>query len=539
MTPTEEIAQDQVAAKMKGAFRKAANNKGLQLIAAFILIFAVMLKIEFGGPAILDNDGYYHIRWSKMLRESLPHIPQFTWLPLTTLSQANYVDHHFAFHMLLMPFTFGDLRLGAKLAAAVFSSIALTSLFGLLVAYRVPYRWFWLVPLVASSEPFLYRMSMTRAPSLSLALLALGACLILKHKWVWLGIVGFAFVWLYSLFPLLFAFALAYSVAIYFADRRINLWGPLASGIGIAAGLVINPYFPKNLLLLKEHLFDKLTVNATYSVDVGVEWYPYDTWVILVGSVVAFGLFLAGFLAFEYGRRKEDIKPIFFLMISTMLLILAFQSRRFIEYWPPFAVLLAAFTITQRLRGMTWPSFPKLRDRAIAAIGATVLVVAVTLRLFANVYEARKDVAEEPSPIAFRGACEWLTENTPEGSMVFNTDWDQFPELFYYDAHNKYIVGLDPTYLYDRDNDMWKTYADVTLGNVDDPGPVIRDRFGANFVFTGSEHSDFMQAAEDSGGFQTVYSDQYATILRVKGADEPRTPSANDGDDDDADQDGK
>ena len=55
------------------------------------------------------------------------------------------MDQHFLFHVLLMPFTFGDLRLGAKLAAPLFSAIAIASIFALLVAYRIRYRWLWLL----------------------------------------------------------------------------------------------------------------------------------------------------------------------------------------------------------------------------------------------------------------------------------------------------------------------------------------------------------------------------------------------------------
>src|SRR5215471_4179816 len=143
----------------------------LEIMGALALILAVMGWIQFGGPAILDNDGYYHIRWATMLRENFPHLPAFNNLPLTTLNEHDYVDHHYLFHVLLIPFTLGDLRMGAKLAAIVFSSIGIVSLFALLVAWRVQYRWLWLAPLAAGSEHFLYRMSMTRAPALSLVFL--------------------------------------------------------------------------------------------------------------------------------------------------------------------------------------------------------------------------------------------------------------------------------------------------------------------------------------------------------------------------------
>src|SRR5437588_7558118 len=195
----------------------------------------------------------------------------------------------------------------------------MVSLFALLVVYRVRYRWLWLAPLVASSEPFLYRMSMTRAPALSLILLGIGTWLILKRKHLWVALLSFIFVWSYSLFPLMLALAIAYSVTVYLSERRIDLWSVLASAVGIAAGLVINPYFPKNLNLFREHLLMKTTAN--YPVDVGAEWYPYETWIILGSSAVAFTIYFAALLAFEYRARARAPKPLCSLLVSTTFLL--------------------------------------------------------------------------------------------------------------------------------------------------------------------------------------------------------------------------
>jgi hypothetical protein len=86
-------------------------------------------------------------------------------------------------------------------------------------------------------------------------------------------------------------------------------------------------------------------------------------------------------------------------------------------------------------------------------------------------------------------------------------------------------VGLDPTYLYNRDQQLWKLYADITLGNESDPAPLIRDRFGAEYVFTDNQHSDFMQVVEDSGDFERVYEDKFTTVLRVRKSYERRPKS--------------
>ncbi|HEX8185315.1 MAG TPA: hypothetical protein VF747_11200, partial [Blastocatellia bacterium] len=472
--------------------------------------------IESGGPAILDNDGYYHIRWSKMLRESFPHLPAFKALPLTILNAQDYVDHHYLFHLLLTPFTLGDLRVGAKLAAVIFSSLGILSLFALLVTYNVRYRWLWLAPLIASSEPFLYRMSMTRAPALSLALLGLGTYLILKRKHILLALLSFAFVWFYSLFPLILAFALAYAVTVYLAERRIDLWGVLACASGILAGLLVNPYFPKNFTLLYQHILMKLNMTSGYTVDVGVEWYPYETWVMLASSIVACVIYFAALLAFDYRSRARDFKPLFFLIISALLFLMALKSRRFIEYWPPFSVVFAAFTFNPKFEQIDLAWIAQTRDRVIAAIAAALVTVAAIVAMAGNIFQAHLDVKGEADPFAYQGASEWIAEHTPPGSIIFNTDWDDFPMLYYFNPNNTYIVGLDPTYLYDRDNELWDLYARITLGDEENPAPLIRDRFGAEYVFTDNGHVVFLNNADDSGEFETVYRDSNTTVLRLR-----------------------
>jgi hypothetical protein len=518
---TEETLSETQEKERGSTLSRMVAQKPVQLFAGFAIVVAVMGWIEWGGPAILDNDGYYHIRWSKMLRESFPDLPPFKALPLTILNEQDYVDHHYLFHLLLTPFTFGNLRVGAKLAAVAFSSLGILSLFALLVSYNVRYRWLWLAPLVASSEPFLYRMSMTRAPALSLALLGAGAYLILKRKHVLLALLSFAFVWFYSLFPLILAFTIAYAVAVYLAERRIDLRGVAASSVGIVAGLLINPYFPKNLTLLYQHVLMKLNTTSGYTVDVGVEWYPYETWVMLVSSAVACVIYFAGLLAFDFRSRVRDLKPLFFLIVSAMLLLMALKSRRFIEYWPPFAVVFAAFSFNLKFEQLDFTWVAQTRDRIIAAVAAALVTVAAVGAMVGTVFQAHVDVKSEADPFAYKGASEWIAEHTPPGSLIFNTDWDDFPMLYYYNPNNTYIVGLDPTYLYDRDKDLWNLYARITLGEEEDPAPLIRERFGAEYVFTDNGHTDFLNNAYDSGDFETVYKDPHTTVLRLRPAGEP------------------
>ena len=113
---------------------------------------------------------------------------------------------------------------------------------------------------------------MTRAPSLSLVLLAVGVYLILERKFVPLAVLTFVFVWLYNMFPLILVFAFAYAVTVWLSERRFALGALYATSIGAALGLVINPYFPKDLLLIFHHVH--MLLAETVAIDVGGEWYP-------------------------------------------------------------------------------------------------------------------------------------------------------------------------------------------------------------------------------------------------------------------------
>ena len=88
--------------------------------------------------------------------------------------------------------------------------------------------------------------------------------------------------------------------------------------------------------------------------------------------------------------------------------------------------------------------------------------------------------------------------------------------LFYYNPSHVYVSGLDPTYLFDKDPALSRLYERITLGKEEDPGPLIRDRFGARYVFTDNSHEDFSDNAKSSGWFEIVYEDKECTILHIR-----------------------
>jgi hypothetical protein len=116
----------------------------------------------------------------------------------------------------------------------------------------------------------------------------------------------------------------------------------------------------------------------------------------------------------------------------------------------------------------------------------------------------------------FAGASAWLKGNTPAGSRVFQTDWDDFPRLFFYNTHNTYLIGLDPTYMQLYNAKLYDLWVDITQGDIQRPSEVIYSRFGARYVVSDLNHKDFIHQAENDSSLIEVYRDDEAVIFALK-----------------------
>src|SRR4026208_1105119 len=129
---------------LSGIFQSESALRAVQLSAAAIAIGLIFWRLQFSTSAICcgDFDGYYHIKWSQTLWESIQNghfPPQLPWLPLTTLNSKDYVDHHLLFHFFQIPFAVSaDPRLGAKISSAIFGGLAGLSGYRLGVRFTVP-----------------------------------------------------------------------------------------------------------------------------------------------------------------------------------------------------------------------------------------------------------------------------------------------------------------------------------------------------------------------------------------------------------------
>ncbi|MBX3244794.1 MAG: hypothetical protein KF685_10090 [Acidobacteria bacterium] len=527
------------------------------LIFAFAATAMVMSFLQFRTDAICcgDWDGYYHIRWSQLLWESLSSgkwLPTFEWLPLTVLNPQDYNDHHFLFHLLQIPFLwFFEPVMAAKIAAIVFATLAIFSVYWLLHRYKVDYPLIWFGAIMSCANMFFYRMNMAKAPPLTIIFTVAGIYMLFERKYKWLLPLMFAFVWTYSLFPLLFIGAVIWTAIIAWNERKFE-WEPLAyTGGGMILGNIINPYFPNNLTLFWEHAATKIKVGSDFAVTVGNEWYSYSGMDLLTHFPVALIAMIVGYVLFVPRNGKLPEKATFFMVFVTILLAAQFRSKRFAEYFPPFAILFAAFS-WQAFTAKKVAELPaefardmepyldaeKTRsDMIVASVkqaAAWTLGIVLIFSFMANMLGLQRlgieygglmrTISSNEKDERYRAAMQWATgtddkgnENIPAGERILNANWDDFPKLFFLNTKHSYVYGLDPNYLFSENPDLYKLLTEITTGKQDDAGPLIRERFGANWVFTDAEENDQMVAKLlENGWADVVYTDDEARILKLR-----------------------
>lgn len=476
----------------------------------FVIIFIGLAVIQFSTPDLPDNDGFYHIKLAWLMRtESLK--PDFIWLPMSILNQRDFYDHHFLYHVALIPFTFGDLRVGAKLAAVTFASLAFIAIWFLLDRQKIPFAWLWALALFGISDAFLYRMSISRAQSLSLGIMALGLLWMFEGKYKHLAVLSFFYVWTYNAFPLMLALAGIYTTAILLMQKRLDLRPILFVGVGIIAGLVINPYFPNNLTFTYHHFLSKLQLGE--SIKVGNEWYPYDTAQIMENSMLALAAFVSGTLALGLAGRKMETQTATVFLVAVLFGVMMFNARRFVEYFPPFALIFAA---------LAWSAvfdfenhLQKWKGKAQAFAPMIVLALVIVFGVIKVIPAVQNQLAKSKPYDIYAGASLYLLQNTQQGELIFQTDWDDFPRLFYYNTYNTYLAGLDPTYMQLYDAELYNEWVSITRGEVDNPSELIRSKFGARYVVSDLNHADFIERAENDPNMQEVYRDKQSILFEV------------------------
>jgi hypothetical protein len=315
-----------------------------------------------------------------------------------------------------------------------------------------------------------------------------------NKKWLLasVGAISFLFVWTYGGFVFVPFFILAFCIALSVYRRKI-VFAPLAvSMAGMGLGVMLHPHGGNFVTLMYDQLF-RTGLGAGSEVPAGGEWRPFDLlWFIKSNLLLLLAWAMAIILELERLYRKQKISWESLWMHGTALGLLALTlwHRRFIEYWVPFVVLAAAVSLSPQLAKISWKGFRESwSSHAEVRVILSLLAASTIITLGYNVYLANYNLGYGEYATTYKGASEWMADNSERGDIIFDTQWDQFPQLFYWNDKNYYLVGMDPTFMHIYDRDLywkWRKIADDNPEDWTDAREIrriLKDDFKAKFVF--------------------------------------------------------
>lgn len=506
-----------------------------------IFVFFVVATLFFlirVQPSFPDPDSFYHAKVALMIRDH-GFIHAFPWLQETVMRD-QYVDAHWLYHVLLIPFvTVFDPLVGMRVSAVLFGLLAFYALYRFLKSIESPYPE-WIVLVAALSFDFLQRMSMPKAGSLSVAMTLFCAWAMLNRRPKTLFVASVLFVWLYHGWPVLVAVFACLLAAEFVARRLVPSGAPTSSHLlskevlgvvgalvlGLLVGNVVNPYFPSSLAFGVTDIL-KNAVTGGARIPVGSEWYAIPWITMFQNEILALcllGLTIILFIPAGASRLFDltfaKARTVFFLLFLMSLFgTFTFRSIRFMEYLVPSLLLTAGaiLSVVEPFLCKEAVAFHAIVQKPRASFVALFLVVCVALGSLAAV-GVDYAIGENGyfSASQYEGSAQWMRENLAPGAVVFNPIWDSSMMYFYLDDAQYFLVGLDPRFMYDQDKDRYQTWFDLQSGKDADISK-IRTTFHASAVLVDRRlKTDFVKNLEASNLFDRKYEDDWTQIYVPK-----------------------
>jgi hypothetical protein len=352
------------------------------------------------------------------------------------------------------------------------------------------------------------------------------------------------------------------SLALRSAFRKEHWIAPGSTFAGIGIGLALSPSFPHNLHFYYYQVFEVVVVNYGALINVGNEWYAPYLGPFLSDNLLHVGLGAAALVVFAWKIRRQTRVTWTLLLLSMFLFYAVTRAKRNVEYFFPVytmwltAVLSVAASaprgewlselsaikrfLLQEVGAESGPSAPLSRaylylkkwwllrwrrasgSRRLRITSGFAVLAAVSGLLVGYAYNdirTTKGLLDSGKPYDhLMKESEYLRRHGEPGEIIWHSEWDTMPALYRWNPDRRFIVGLDPTFLYRKDPDVYWEWADLSYGRapaVTRAHDIIVDTFHARWVLAARFRKKLIEALDADGRFKLVFKGADSLLYRV------------------------
>ena len=496
------------------------------LISACIWATVVSMVILFGSYSLPGNDVFYHLKMAEFIKDGHFIIKDFHWTTCSVWSKP-FFNKEWLFHIYLVPFitVFGAIT-GAKaaiIATAFLIALAWGNLLKTLKIKNILFAMFFM--LFCTGYVYVGRLVLCRSYLMSILFMPLALdCIIRKRRSLLILIIYLymlAYVGAWQIIPVVcifdfFNFLYSEKRKEYLKKEMMLPWAV----IGVAAGLILTPYFPANIdaiyiqtiLILKAQWFGTAKAGT---LPMGTELAPISmrNLICYIGIFALFAMTVYDLFHRQLYRIPKNTIPESssgtttelsennllpetraLFLLSSLYLIMTVFTQKFVEYLVPFFTV-TTFLYWTRHPLPAWNSVCPFYtphgecDLTLSRIRKKFVVALLTLSAMVSIFLLRDHFYR--NHLVYQDSSEWITENIPKQTLIFSGDWDDNVILFYYLEDYKFLVMLDPYFMYAYNPDKFLLWQKIVTGKVIDPSEVIWDNFKSKTVFVPPDRPAF------------------------------------------------
>ena len=527
---------------IKKIFNNSINLAG-KVFIVWLIFFTIFLAIHLSVPNFWSaDDAYYHAKHAALMASEADLILVRPWIVFHFFSYAP-TDPWWGYHLIEAGFIsiFG-LIMGVKILTSLIAGLVFASFYYYATKLSVRTPMLWTVLFFVSSAFFLFRLMLERPFSLAIIILPLAVWWLAKKKYWLLLTLSIIFTLLYNLAPLIIFFAFAAIIAEYYLLRSLNLKPLIATGAGVLIGVLLHPASLNYVHVIFIHLWQVLYLKFSgVDLAVGSEIQTIGFLrTIRFNSLALFFYLIATAIFLAFSRLRQSLLSQLLFLTSVAWLMIGLVVPRAFDFWLPLAWLYIMINFSgfrQLPESQLMVNYTEriVNKKVLFALLLPVLIVVAVnnlvqfgLNRYDRLNAPRKD--EHYAQVAT-----WLKKNTAPEEIVFYDNWSYWPEMFYYDDYNRYVIGMDPTFLYEYDPELywyWRNIAvtanacgrqdgcnDFTPQNKLKLIPeIIKQRFNSHYALVeNSQERPLTQIMSlNQGAYTQVFANKSFLLFKIK-----------------------
>ncbi len=159
----------------------------------------------------------------------------------------------------------------------------------------------------------------------------------------------------------------------------------------------------------------------------GNEWYPYQTWTVVENSGAALAAFVLGALAMSWRGQRPNRATLTAFGLSVVFGLMLFKSRRFVEYYPGFALIFLALAAKPIVSGWLSGVEQRISRPRLASLAAPLALAALMALPMVRTLGGARDAmrrSQPPPAQAYRPRSAFTTYDIPESRCCWLPERD-------------------------------------------------------------------------------------------------------------------